>query len=111
MGVAFAASMSSGVPAVRSFTSRWRPGVVIVVAAWMLDPAACAGMELGAPRVAVSALAELHQLLTERGFRRSSRDDPIVQEEQYEELACVDSAIREPVPAQHSIQFRQEFAG
>src|SRR5215204_3971805 len=38
-------------------------GVVIVVAAWMLDPVACAGMELGAPRVAVSALAELHQLL------------------------------------------------
>ena len=27
------------------------PGVVIVVAAWMLDPAACAGMALGAPRV------------------------------------------------------------
>jgi hypothetical protein len=26
------------------------PGVVIVVAAWMLDPAACAGMALGAPR-------------------------------------------------------------
>src|SRR5215203_2030324 len=46
------------------------PGIVIVVAAWMLDPAACAGMELGAPRVAVSALAELHRLLIEHGFRR-----------------------------------------
>ena len=75
------------------------PGVVIVVAAWMLDPAACAGMELGAPHVAVSALAELHQLLTERGFRRSSRDDSIVQEEQYEEPACTGSAIREPAAA------------
>src|SRR5712672_321059 len=51
------------------------PGVVIVVAAWMLDPAACAGMELGAPRVAVSALAELHRLLVEVGFRNSSQVD------------------------------------
>ena len=33
-------------------------GVVIVVAAWMLDPAACAGMTFGTPRVSVSALAE-----------------------------------------------------
>jgi hypothetical protein len=52
------------------------PGVVIVVTAWMLDPAACAGMALGAPSVTLAALAELHQLLTERGFKRSSRDDP-----------------------------------
>jgi hypothetical protein len=34
--------------------------VVIVVAAWMLDPAACAGMTFGAPRVSPSALADLH---------------------------------------------------
>jgi hypothetical protein len=47
------------------------PGVVTVVAAWMLDPVACAGMELGPPRVS-AALAELHDLLLERGFRRSS---------------------------------------
>src|SRR5215213_938563 len=53
------------------------PGIVIVVAAWMLDPAACAGMELGAPRVAVSALAELHRLLIEHGFRRSSPGGPM----------------------------------
>jgi hypothetical protein len=48
------------------------PGLVIVVAAWMLDPAACTGMSLGAPRVKLAALAELYQLLVERGFRRSS---------------------------------------
>jgi hypothetical protein len=54
--------------------------VVIVAAAWILDPAACAGMAFGAPRVAVSALVELHQLLIEHGFRRSSRDDPTVLE-------------------------------
>src|SRR5260370_15410723 len=57
------------------------PGIVIVVAAWMLDAAACAGMALGAPRVTLAALAELHQLLTEGGFRRSSRDDPTIVQE------------------------------
>jgi hypothetical protein len=82
------------------------PGVVIVVAAWMLDPAACAGMSLGAPRVTLAALAELDQLLTERGFRRSSRDDPtIVQEERHEELDRAGSAIRAPAPAQHPVRF------
>src|SRR5215831_16815934 len=75
------------------------PGVVIVVAGWMLDPAACAGMSLGAPRVTLAALAEVHELLTERGFRRSSRDDlTIVQEEQHEGLACAAGAIRGPAP-------------
>ena len=71
------------------------PGVVIVVAAWMLDPVACAGMALGAPRVAVSALVDLHHLLIERGFRRSSLDDPtIVQEERDEKPADTGAAIR-----------------
>ena len=56
-------------------------GVVTVVAAWMLDPVACAGMAIGAPRVTLAALNDLHRLLIERGFRRSSRDDSsIVQE-------------------------------
>ena len=59
------------------------PGVVIAVAAWMLGPVACAGMELGVPRATLSALADLHRLLIERGFRASSPDDPgIVQEKQ-----------------------------
>ena len=84
------------------------PGVVIVVAAWMLDPVACAGMALGAPRVAVSALDELHQLLIERGFRRSSLDDPtIVQEEQDEKSADTGAAIRGAAPAQHAVRFRK----
>src|SRR5258705_13306432 len=82
------------------------PGVVIVVAAWMLDPAACAGMALGAPRVMLAALAELHQLLTERGFRRSSRgDQTIVQEQQHEEFARVGSAIPGATPTQHPVRF------
>src|ERR1035441_2090775 len=47
------------------------PGVVLVVAAWMLDAASCAGMELGAPRASVAALVDVHQLLFQRGLRRS----------------------------------------
>src|SRR6516164_8229822 len=66
----------------------------------MLDPATCAGMVLGVPRVTLAALAELHQHVTERGFRRSSRDDPIiVQEQQHEELARAGGVIRGPTPA------------
>jgi len=38
----------------------------------MLDSAVCARMTFGAPCISVSALTELHQLLTERGFRQSS---------------------------------------
>jgi hypothetical protein len=61
------------------------PGIVLVVAAWMLDAGACAGMELGTPRVTIAALAELHHLLVEHGFRRRSSDgSTIVQEKQRE---------------------------
>jgi hypothetical protein len=60
-------------------------GVITVVAAWMLDPVACAGMAIGAPRVAVSALVDLHHLLIERGFRRSSRDDPTILQEEHDD--------------------------
>jgi hypothetical protein len=51
------------------------PGVVTIVPGWMLDPVVCARMGFGAPRVAVSALAELHDLLTNLGFRQSSATD------------------------------------
>ena len=84
------------------------PGVVTVVAAWMLDPIACAGMEIGAPRVALSALVDLHHLLIERGFRRSSRGDPnIVQEEHDEEPADTGVAVHGPAPAEHGARFRE----
>src|SRR3954447_6530718 len=65
------------------------PGVVIVVAAWMLDPAACAGMGLGTPRVTLSALAELHQLLVEHGFRRSSPGGSMTIREERDENPAV----------------------
>ena len=48
------------------------PGVVTVVAAWMLDPVACTGMEIGAPRVSLAALTDLHRLLIAQGFRGRS---------------------------------------
>ena len=56
--------------------------MVTAIAAWMLDPVVCASMAtIGAPCVSISALLDLHHLLIERGFRRSSRGDPnIVQE-------------------------------
>ena len=43
------------------------PGIVFVVRAWMLDSAACAGMEIGPPGVAIGALYELHCLLIALG--------------------------------------------
>jgi hypothetical protein len=58
------------------------PGVCRVLAAWMLDPAACAGMDLGEPRVSVAALSDLNDLLSRRGLRRSSSGDLITGKEQ-----------------------------
>ena len=87
------------------------PGNVVVVAAWMLDAAACAGMELGTPRVTIAALAELHQLLVEHGFRRRSSDgSTIVQETQREKPADISAAIGSPAPAQHTRSMRQGCA-
>jgi hypothetical protein len=73
-------------------------GVVTVVPAWMLDPVACAGMAIGAPRVALAALTDLHLLLIAQGFRRSSADGAnAVREEQDE--AVTTEADPGPAPA------------
>jgi hypothetical protein len=42
-------------------------GVVTVVEAWMLDPVACAGMEVGAPRVTVIDLLTYSSMVSEDG--------------------------------------------
>ena len=106
MDAGFDVSMSSGAPAVKLFMSRWRPATLSVVAAWMLDPAACAGMELGTPRVTIAALAELHQLLIEHGFRRSSSGgSTIVREKRDENPADINAVIGSPAPAQHAVRF------
>jgi hypothetical protein len=58
------------------------PGVVTVVAAWMLDASACVGMEIGTPRASLTALQDLDDLLKRRGFRRSCSGDIAAREEQ-----------------------------
>ena len=68
------------------------PGVVTVVAAWMLDATACVGMEIGAPRVAVPALADLHRLLATLGFRTEFRDDSTVALGSSNEINTAESA-------------------
>jgi hypothetical protein len=72
------------------------PGVVIVAAAWILDPAACAGMGFGAPRVAQAALVEFHHLLIAQGFRRSAQDDPTVVLEEQDAKPADTGAHRQP---------------
>jgi hypothetical protein len=85
------------------------PGVVTVIAAWMLDPAACAGMEeLGPPRVSVAALADLHQLLIERGSRRcSGGGSNIAREERHGEPAQTGTAVHDTSPAEHGAGLRE----
>lgn len=51
------------------------PGEVAPIAAWMLDPVACARLESGEPLVSLSALVELHYFLIESGFRKNSRQN------------------------------------
>ena len=81
--------------------------VVTTIAAWMLDPVACAGMaKIGAPRVTISALLELHHLLIEHGFRPSSRDDhTIVRGEHYAETASVGPIVHGSASTQHDARF------
>lgn len=87
------------------------PGVVTLLAAWMLDPLICAGMQIGAPRVAITALIDLHHLLVERGFRASSLNDSnIVQEEQSDQPAQTGSdelaiVANGTAAAEHRVQF------
>src|SRR3546814_6696268 len=53
----------------------------------MLDPIACRSMELGSPRVSISALVELNDLLVRRGLRRSSPCDSTLAEEKHHDRA------------------------
>jgi hypothetical protein len=57
------------------------PGIVMVVAAWMLDAATCIGMEIGQPRVSLAALSDLDDLLRRRRLRRSCSGEPDLAEE------------------------------
>ncbi len=68
------------------------PGVVTVIAAWMLDAVACADMEISAPRVAVPALADLHRLLATLGFRTEFQGDSAVALGNSDEINTAESA-------------------
>ena len=56
----------------------------------MLDPIVCVSMKLGEPRVAVSALRELHHLLVEGGLRRNSPNDSTLVQEECDEFDLPD---------------------
>ncbi|MGI9485937.1 MAG: hypothetical protein ACR2RF_08665, partial [Geminicoccaceae bacterium] len=61
-------------------------GIVVLMAAWMLDPVACATMTVGPPRVEWATLVELCQhLLDVRPSEASSKEAIIVREERDEE--------------------------
>lgn len=52
------------------------PGIVIVLAAWMLSAAACEGMELGSPRASLAALGDALKgqlAIARRNFKQDSR--------------------------------------
>ena len=55
------------------------------VAAWMLDAAACSSMTLGEPRVALSALLDLEQLLKRHGDGSSCHDSGSIIGEKHRE--------------------------
>jgi len=48
-------------------------GVVVSIAAWMLDSAICAGMTMGSPRVDLATLVELKRLLIDTATVADSR--------------------------------------
>src|ERR1700744_2208813 len=52
------------------------PGVAIVLAAWMLDPAVCATMSFGPPAVDIAGLVDLDRLLKAFGLRRAYFGEP-----------------------------------
>ena len=97
MGGACGGTTARGGPSGEVVHVEAAPGIVTVVAGWMLDPAACAAMGFGAPRVAIAALLDLHHLLTALGFRRSSATD-VAQETRHE--AVPTPADPSPAPAE-----------
>ena len=90
----------------RSGTFNISSAAAIVVAAWMLNPSVCASMTIGAPQVSLPALSELHQLLMERGLRRSfSDDDRVVEGASNEERVTADPGVQVTAPARHGAGF------
>src|SRR5215475_2970869 len=77
-------------------------GAGIVVAAWMLDPAACAALTVGEPQVSVPALCDLRRLLLEHGLRRgSSGDQNVIAEASNEERITAGHRGKVGTPTDH----------
>ena len=77
-------------------------GAGIVVAAWMLDPVACAALTIGGPQVSVAALCDLDRLLSEQGLRRRFHaDDTGVAEPGNEERVTSDHSFQASTPTHH----------
>jgi hypothetical protein len=78
-------------------------GVVVSMAAWMLDPVTCAGMTIGTPQVDRAALIELDQLLIDKGRNRRSPIDAAIVQRNAMKIAKV------PVPTPVSRQLNLLF--
>ena len=79
------------------------PGLIIMIPAWTLDRASCAGMEIGAPHASLVALAAPHEVLVGQGFRRSSSDAGTVRKAALNEaFACTGGAGGRTPTAQHA---------
>ncbi|AEH82166.1 hypothetical protein SM11_pC1093 (plasmid) [Sinorhizobium meliloti SM11] len=83
------------------------PGNVIVIPTWMLDPIACAGMEIGEPRASLEALIELASLLTPQGERAPSSTAKAVDEEVPDETANANST-RGSAPDDHGVRLGED---
>src|ERR1700744_1177875 len=71
------------------------PGVGICVAAGMLDPAICATMSLGAPRIDTAGLADLDRLLKALGLRRTCSDEPSSTKEVHHAVAVASDCLEQ----------------
>jgi hypothetical protein len=75
------------------------PGVAIVIAAWMLDPAICAAMSLGSPTVDISGLTDLDRLLRALGLRRACFAEPPSTEEVHHANTDASGRPRQAAPS------------
>ena len=81
------------------------PGEVIQVAEWMLNRAFCAGMEMGEPQVSVNGPVELHRLLTELGFRQTSRGGlTAIQEARHEGITTTHNIANADPTTEHTVR-------
>lgn len=75
------------------------PGVAIVLAAWMLDPATCAEMSFGPPTIDLLSLADLHRLLKAFGLRRTCSDEHSPVEEVHHAIADAPDCLQPATPS------------